>query len=107
MANELYVLNSNQILLEGLQLSYAETYINTATITFSAYNGRTGAVIDGASAVSMSYQAASNGDYLGTMDDDAELTVGDTVTVRVYGTLVDTTKFRANLKCEVKERGAT
>jgi len=107
VANELYVLNSNQILLEGLQLSYAETYVNNATVTFTAYNDATGAAITGADGVSMSYQSASNGDYLGTMDDDAELTDGKTVTVRVYGTLADGTKFRATLKCPVKARGST
>ena len=105
MANDLFLLNSNQILLEGLQNAYAETYINNATVTFTAYHAN-GTAIDGATAVSMAYQSASNGDYLGTMDDDAELAVGEKVKARVYGTLSDATKFQAELDCDVKTRGS-
>lgn len=105
MANELYILNANQILLEGLQLSYAETAITNATVTFTAYTIPGNVVVTGASAISMTHQGS--GDYLGTMDDDAALNAGQDVRVKVKGTLSDGTKFQGELICPVKTRGAT
>lgn len=71
---KLYIGNDNRILIEGLLNKAASTYLNSATVTVTLVDS-TGAQVSGQSwPTTMSYIAASDGDYAGTLEDALSLT---------------------------------
>ncbi len=106
MPNTIFILNKNDVYIQGLRRASDGVYINNATFTFTAYD-ETGAAIDGATNIPMTYQAASNGHYRGSIADSAELTVGSDVRIRALGTLPDGSRVTFEKTFTVAMRGAT
>lgn len=85
--DSIFVGSDNAIWLKGLRADDAlDTYISTATVTFSLHTTKQNA-IDNASAIAdtsgtASYVTGSNGEYRGILDDAA--TVGLTVGTKYY-----------------------
>ena len=56
----------NDVYWDALRYSKNGTYINDAVMKFSLYDSA-GVVVSGASNLTMTYQASSNGDYVGVL----------------------------------------
>lgn len=76
----LWIAEDNKIVVDSLKDSESDTYVNDATGTFHLLDNA-GATLTGTSGT-MSYQAASNGRYIGYL----ESTQCTTTTVTEYGT---------------------
>ena len=70
---KLYVSSDNLLQITGLKNRLTDAYLNSATITANV-NDLTGTLVEGP--VTLSYVAASNGNYAGTVPDHAALQVG-------------------------------
>lgn len=77
MANELWVDNDSVLTLTGAMDEVTDAYLNSATVTGRVYDSTTsgGVPVPGstplAAAVTLSYVAASDGDYRGVVEADA------------------------------------
>ena len=90
-----YVGNTNSILLSGLKDELANTWINDATVTFTIKDA-TGTPLEGVSwPLSMSYIAASNGNYAGYLTHSMGLLNGKkyTALIDADGSTSDTELF--------------
>ena len=65
--------NDCEIVIDALRLSSDDSYVNDATLIYTLYDS-TGAVVSSLSGVSVTYVAASNGDYRGVIPGTATLT---------------------------------
>lgn len=72
--NTLYIDNSNRLVLEGLQDEDSGAYLNAATVVATLYDENDVEVVGQTWPLNLSYVAASNGDYRGTLDYDLQLT---------------------------------
>jgi len=63
---KLYVGNDNDVYIRGLRNASDDSYVNDAVLTFTVYD-QNGNVLAGAQDIAMSYEAASNGNYRGTI----------------------------------------
>ena len=76
-SNFVHIGCDNDVLFDGALNATSGAYLNSATCTFSLYAdnaGENGTVVTGASAISMAYVAASNGDYSGVLQSTVSLT---------------------------------
>lgn|SRR5574343_41201 len=70
----------NDVCFDGALNASTGNYLNSATCTFTLYeddDGENGDAVSGASAISMAYVAASDGDYSGVLQSTVSLTRGD------------------------------
>lgn len=67
-----YSTNDNNVWIEGLLDDITRTYVNDSTMTVS-YLDQNGVPVSGATALSMSYLASSNGRYYCTIDDSVSI----------------------------------
>lgn len=74
--------NDNDVYLEGLRQARDNSYVNDATLAFTAYDSD-GNAISGATSVSMTYQASSNGNYIGVIPSSVSLTEGAQVRIKI------------------------
>jgi len=65
MISRLYVNEDNDIVLDGLKKSVADTYVNDATVTFQVTDSAGTVMV---SPTAMSYIADSDGKYWGVID---------------------------------------
>ena len=68
----------NNVALEGFANQDTDAYLNTATVAFTLYESvagsdDNGAAVTGATAITMSYVTASNGDYVGVIQSTVDL----------------------------------
>jgi|GEM_PF-5292347 len=97
---ELFVASDNAIRWDGLYDRIAREFITDATITWVIRAAATDGSFDAAGALvangggTMAYIAASRGNYVGTIEDDAALTAGSkywiVVSMSASGDRVDT-----------------
>ena len=74
MANRLFVGNDNLIELLGFRKAVDSSYLNSATVTANLYEADKTTLVAGP--LTMTYVAASNGDYRGNIADTVSLTAG-------------------------------
>ena len=101
----IYISASNLIEISGLKDASNGNYVNTATVTFTLKNSGN-SVVSGASAVSMTYVAASNGKYQGTLPNTVSLTEGAKYWLEITSTYNTLVGFR-RVQCYATYRGAT
>jgi hypothetical protein len=79
MSLSLYIGEDLAIQMTGLKNAITDAYVNDATMTYTLKTAA-GVAVTGASAISMPYVAASDGNYRGTMDSSVSGTLtNDTV----------------------------
>lgn len=92
MASQLYIDNDNNIVIKGLRRADTGAYISDAVFTGLLKDSH-GVTINGASSISFSYTAASDGDYRGPVPASVDLTrlktVYATITCSNYGIRFD------------------
>ena len=78
----------NRIRIYGLRQENSRTYINNATVVATLKAGLlpTGADVVNAESISLDYITDSDGDYIGTIADTAELTAGSSYTLVITAT---------------------
>lgn len=82
---KLYVSNTNEVQLIGLQNESTKAYINDATVTFTLKDAD-GNVVENLLDQAMAYVTASNGCYKGSIADTVVLQVGHRYFVEVTAT---------------------
>jgi hypothetical protein len=76
MADNIYINNDNRVVLTGLKNESTGNFENGATVTMTLYDS-TGTAVTGQSwPATLTYIAASSGNYEGTLDDGLSLTDG-------------------------------
>lgn len=100
MADVLRIYKGNDNLLEvtGLQNAATDAYLNSATVT-AVVTDIDGNTVTNADSITLSYVSASNGNYRGTVPDDADLSDQQQVTVTI------TADAGAGLKAVWTKRG--
>ena len=83
VADLLYLQNDNDIKISGLRDSDSGSYLNAETLTYAIVN-EAGTTVTGATGT-LTYQAASDGDYLGVVDASVMVLTG-TVPFTLTGT---------------------
>ena len=81
---ELYIGNTINVEIEGLQNAASEAYINDATVVFDLKDAS--GVVGSQDDVSMPYVADSHGNYLGVLPSTVSLTAGTTYYVAITAT---------------------
>lgn len=86
--------SDNLVRLEGLnkKVGGVETYVNNATVQVTELKDSDGVSVPGFSAFSMSYVAASNGDYEGVLSVSVDLDAETDYTATVVATADGLTK---------------
>lgn len=82
MAAQVYLKNDNNIVIRRLRLESTQSFISDATLAAAVYD-QNGTVISGASAISLSYTASSDGEYRGLLPYTVQLSEGTYVTIIV------------------------
>lgn len=75
----LYVGNDNVLTITGLYDAVADTYVTTATVTFTITNDDATVITSGA----LSYINGTTGNYRGVIEDDVALVAGRGYTVTI------------------------
>lgn len=104
MSLALYVGEDMAIQMIGLRDAITGSYVNDATMTYTLKTAA-GVAVTGASAISMAYVAASDGNYRGTMDAAVSGTLTNE-TVYYLEITVSGSVFR-RIKCKAEYRGAS
>lgn len=86
MTDNIYINNDNRVVLTGLKNESSGNFENSATVTMTLYDSSGNTVSGQSWPASLSYIAASNGNYEGTLDDGLSLTEGADYEVRVTAT---------------------
>jgi len=85
MAN-IYLSNDNLLSIEGLKNSSSGSFMNDATVTATVKNSGGSAVSGQAFPVSLSYIAASNGNYHATLENTLSMVEGIIYTATISAT---------------------
>lgn len=85
----LYIDNTNNVWIDGLKNDISGTFINDATCLIVEVLDSTDAQVSGTTNISMTYKAASDGDYYGKLPHTVSLTANAEYTVRVRATDTD------------------
>jgi len=85
----LYIDNTNNVWIDGLKNDISGTAINDATCLIVEVLDANGAQVSGTTNISMTYKAASDGDYYGKLPHTVTLTENAEYTVRVRATDTD------------------
>jgi len=83
MIEEIYILNDNLLVLDGLKNQQDGSYLNAATVTCTLVNGNGTNVAGQTWPLALVFQAGSNGKYVGTLEDTLSLSEGQVYTARI------------------------
>lgn len=82
MARVAFISNDNLVTITGLRRADAGAYLNDATVTFTVTDTEDAAV-SGVATITMSYVSGSNGNYRGTLPDEASLVEGTNYIIKI------------------------
>lgn len=85
----LYIDNTNNVWIDGLKNDISGAFINDATCLIVEVLDSADAQVSGTTNISMTYKAASDGDYYGKLPHTVSLTENAEYTVRVRATDTD------------------
>jgi len=83
MIDDIYLLNDNLLVVDGLKNEADGSYINSATVTCTLVDGGGTPVTGQTWPLPVVYQPSSNGKYIGTLEDTLNLTESQTYTAKV------------------------
>ena len=88
MSNVLYINNDNLVSVDKLRNLGTEVYVNDATVTVRLYTKATGVNVTGETwPLAMSYVAASDGKYIGTLIDTLPLVENTVYTAEIIASV--------------------
>lgn len=100
----LYIDNTNNVWIDGLSNDVTGAFINNATCVIVEVLDADGNQVSGTANISMTYKAASNGDYYGALPYTVALTEGAFYTVRVRATDTDNNRGEWRRTCRAVYR---
>ncbi len=97
-----YVGNDMVIELDALKDSIADTFVNSATVTFTLFNRADNSIVQGPT--TMSYVSASDGKYRGTVEDSLSLDINKNYYIEVDADAGSDDIGKWHLQVDVKNR---
>ena len=100
----LYIDNTNNVWIDGLQNDISKAFVNNATCTIVEILDASGAQVSGTANISMTYKATSDGDYYGALPYTVSLTEGAWYTVRARANDTDSNRGEWRRSCRAVYR---